>query len=276
MSGDVSHAYEEALEASLAVREAARDPIVGLILGSGLGAFVRELEDAAVVPYGDIPNFPRVRAEGHAGELRFGHVGGVRVAVLSGRVHFYEGHGLDRVTLGARTLALLGVKALIVTNAAGGIRDDLDPGTLMLIEDHLNLMGTNPLIGHHDARLGARFPDMSEAYDRAARAALAAAAAERSIELASGVYAALSGPSYETPAEIRMLRTLGADAVGMSTVPEAIVARHMGIEVLGISCITNLAAGVLPRPLNHDEVLETAQRVRGRFLSLLNGIIARI
>jgi purine-nucleoside phosphorylase len=213
---------------------------------------------------------------GHAGKLVVGRIAGRDVAVLSGRVHFYEGHPLTTVTFSTRVLARLGVKTLVLTNAAGGINTSFSPGTLMAIDDHLNFMGSNPLVGLNDDRFGVRFPDMTEVYSSRLRRVADEAAAAAGVALRHGVYVGLHGPSYETPAEIRAFRTLGADAVGMSTVPEAIVARHMSVEVLGISCITNPAAGVLPAPLHHDEVMEVARRVSGQFMSLLEGILGRL
>jgi purine-nucleoside phosphorylase len=249
-------------------------PDVAVVLGSGLGDFADSLQSAVVVPYGDIPHWPMSRVVGHQGRLTMGQASGKWVAALSGRAHSYEGHDLRTVTVPVRVLATLGVKVLILTNAAGGINTRFAPGDLMAIDDHLNLMGSNPLTGPNDERFGVRFPDMSTVYSARLRQLADEAAAAQQLTLQHGIYAGCHGPSYETPAEIRYLRLIGADAVGMSTVPEAIVARHMNVEVLGISCITNLAAGVLPQPLNHDEVLETARRVRGKFVSLLNGIIA--
>jgi purine-nucleoside phosphorylase len=251
-------------------------PDVAIVLGSGLGEFATSLGDAVSCAYGEIPHWPPSAVVGHAGRLVAGTVRGKRVAALSGRAHFYEGHDLRTVTFPTRVLGRLGVPALILTNAAGGINLGFTPGTLMLIEDHVNLMGTNPLVGPNDDRLGPRFPDMTEVYSRRLREVAAEAAGASGVALARGVYAALHGPSYETPAEIRYLRAIGADAVGMSTVPEAIVARHMGLEVLGISCITNLAAGVLPQPLVHDEVMEVARRVRASFCALLEAIVERL
>jgi purine-nucleoside phosphorylase len=213
---------------------------------------------------------------GHEGRLVIGAAGGRRVAALAGRAHFCEGYALATVTFAVRVLGLLGVKQLILTNAAGGVNTRFEPGTLMAIDDHLNLMGSNPLVGPNDERFGPRFPDMTEVYSARLRRIADESAAALNLALAHGTYAACHGPSYETPAEVRYLRLIGADAVGMSTVPEAIVARHMGMEVLGLSCITNLAAGVLPQPLNHDEVLETARRVRHQFIALLNTIVSRI
>jgi purine-nucleoside phosphorylase len=213
---------------------------------------------------------------GHSGRLVIGRVGERRVAALAGRVHAYEGRELSEVVFGARVMGRLGVKQLMLTNAAGGVNTGFTSGGLMVIDDHINLQGANPLVGENDERLGPRFPDMTEVYSKRLRRIVDAAAAAAGVPVTHGVYAALLGPSYETPAEIRYLRTIGADAVGMSTVPEAIAARHMGLEVLGISCISNMAAGVLPEPLNHADVLETTRRVRGAFMALLEGIIERL
>jgi purine-nucleoside phosphorylase len=251
-------------------------PDVAIVLGSGLGDFANRLRDAVSIPYGELPHWPASNVIGHEGRLVLGMLAGKRVAALSGRVHYYEGHDLRTVTFATRVIGRLGVKTLILTNAAGGINVALTPGTLMIIEDHINLLGSNPLIGPNDDRFGPRFPDMSEVYSKRLRTLAADVAAAQGQTVGRGVYVALHGPSYETPAEIRFLRTIGADAVGMSTVPEAIVARHMGLEVLGLSCISNAAAGVLPQPLNHDEVMEVARRVRDVFARLLEGIIARV
>ena len=251
-------------------------PAVAIVLGSGLGAFTRAMTDAVTCAYADVPHWPASAVIGHAGQLVTGTIGGRRVTALSGRAHVYEGHDLRTVTFGVRALAAYGVKTLILTNAAGGINVAFEPGTLMLIDDHINLMGSNPLIGPNDERFGARFPDMTEVYSTRLRRIVHEAAASVGQRVANGVYVAVHGPSYETPAEIRFFRTIGADAVGMSTVPEAIVARHMGLEVLGISCITNAAAGVLPRPLVHDEVMEVAARVRSQFAALLEATIERL
>lgn len=250
-------------------------PDTAIVLGSGLGDFADTLLDAIATPYGDIPHWPASRVVGHAGRLVVGSVAGKRVAALSGRVHFYEGHDLATVVFPVRVMARLGVKRVILTNAAGGINTGFAQGALMVIDDHINLLGSNPLVGPNDDRFGPRFPDMSEVYSRRLRGVADDAARERKVPVAHGIYVALHGPSYETPAEIRYLRAIGADAVGMSTVPEAIAARHMGLEVLGISCITNMAAGVLPQPLVHEEVMETARRVRGSFIALLEGIVER-
>jgi purine-nucleoside phosphorylase len=251
-------------------------PSVAIVLGSGLGAFGESLADRTVIPYGDIPHWPASRVVGHAGKLVVGTAAGRRVLALSGRAHFYEGHDLRTVTFGVRALGLLGVKVLMLTNAAGGINTKFGSGALMVIDDHINLLGTNPLIGPNDDRFGRRFPDMSEIYSRRLRAKADQAAAAIGLPIEHGVYIAVTGPSYETPAEIRAFRTLGADAVGMSTVPEAIVAQHMGIEVLGISCISNMAAGILPQVLTEEEVIETTGRVRALFIALLEGILERL
>jgi purine-nucleoside phosphorylase len=265
-------------EAAAAVRDrtGAGVPDVAIVLGSGLGDFAGRLSDAVSLPYGDLPHWPAAKVIGHEGRLVIGSLGSRRVAALSGRAHFYEGHDLRTVSFATRVMGRLGVKALVLTNAAGGINVQLTPGMLMLIDDHINLLGSNPLVGANEEAFGPRFPDMSEVYSRRLRGVADAVAREQGLRVGHGVYVAVHGPSYETPAEIRFLRAIGADAVGMSTVPEAIAARHMGVEVLGISCITNAAAGVLPQPLNHDEVMEVARRVRGMFASLLEGIIARI
>lgn len=250
---------------------------VGLVLGSGLGAFGDALAAGGdALPYGEIPGFPTSAVAGHKGRLVAGDLGGVRVVVLQGRVHAYEGWAPDDIVFGVRTLALLGVRAVVLTNAAGGLNPAFSPGDLMVLSDHLNLMGWNPLTGPNDERLGPRFPDMTAAYDPALADAIGAAGERLGQTLRRGVYAGLPGPSYETPAEIRMLRTLGADAVGMSTVPECIALRHMGVAVAGISCITNLAAGLAPEPLSHDEVQETGARVARDFAALLSAAIPLI
>jgi purine-nucleoside phosphorylase len=269
--------YERVAEAAAAIRaRTGASPETAIVLGSGLGDFADTLRDAVATSYPDIPHWPDSRVVGHSGRLVIGTVAGKRVAALAGRVHFYEGYDLDTVVFATRVMAVLGVKQVILTNAAGGINTGFAQGALMIIDDHLNLLGTNPLIGPNDERLGPRFPDMSEVYSLRLRQIADAAAAATRVPVAHGVYAAVHGPSYETPAEIRYLRAIGADAVGMSTVPEAIAARHMNVDVLGISCITNMAAGVLPGKLNHEEVLETARRVRGSFIALLGGIIERL
>lgn len=262
--------YARAEQAAQTIRaRVSQSPRIAVVLGSGLGDFADEFQDAAAIPYAEIPGFRTSTAQGHAGRLVAGTVARVPVLAMQGRVHFYEGYSLEEVTFPVRTFALMGIKTLILTNAAGGIAGGLSQGALMLISDHLNLMGVNPLRGPNDDRLGARFPDMTEVYSRQLQERAVAEAAAMGIDLRRGVYAALTGPSYETPAEIRMLRGLGADAVGMSTVPEAIVARHMGMQVLGISCITNMAAGVSDQLINHDEVMETGRLVRDTFARLL-------
>ena len=248
-------------------------PVVGLVLGSGLGAYADTFERRTVVPFDQLPHFPRSTVTGHSGNLVLGRAEGVAVAALQGRVHFYEGYSISQVVYPVRVLGRLGVRRLVVTNAAGGIDPAFRPGDLMLVTDHLNLMGTNPLIGPNLDELGVRFPDMSEAYDPRMREVALGVAGRLGIALRQGVYAGLTGPSYETPAEIRMLRGLGASAVGMSTVPEVIAANHMGIRVLGISCITNMAAGILPQKLTHQEVMDTTGRVRETFIALLGGIL---
>jgi purine-nucleoside phosphorylase len=268
--------YSRAEEAATHLRGAGLAPQVAIVLGSGLGDFTTRLSNAVTVPYGDIPHWPASRVMGHAGHLVSGTLAGRKVAVLSGRVHLYEGHDAATVAFATRVMGLVDVKVLILTNAAGGINTAFSAGALMVIDDHINFMGDNPLVGPNDDRFGLRFPDMTEVYSRRLRGLADAAAKAQGLAIAHGVYLALRGPSYETPAEIRCFRTMGADAVGMSTVPEAIAARHMGIEVLGVSCITNMAAGILPQPLHHDEVMETARRVRGEFGALLEGTVGRI
>lgn len=268
--------FEEVERAAGWIRERAGGaPEIAVVLGSGLGAFIEKLEGAWVAPYTDIPGWPGTAVAGHAGQLGIGTIAGRRVAVLSGRVHIYEGHDLDRVAFATRVMIHLGARMLILTNAAGGINPAFDKGALMVIDDHINFLGRNPLTGPNDDRFGVRFPDMSEVYSPRLRAIADDVANERGVPLQHGVYIAVPGPSYETPAEIRAFRTLGADAVGMSTVPEAIAARHMGVEVLAISCITNMAAGILPETLNHEDVFAIANRVRASFTSLLEGIVAR-
>ena len=268
--------YAQVQEAVEFIKARAPQPDVAVVLGSGLGDFASRLGDATVLPYGDLPHWPASNVVGHDGRLVVGSLGGRSVAALSGRAHFYEGHDLRTVTFATRVVASLGIRAMILTNAAGAINTSLEPGTLMIMDDHINFLGSNPLVGANEDRWGARFPDMTGIYSTRLRGIADAVAKEQTLPIGHGVYIAVHGPSYETPAEIRAFRTLGADAVGMSTVPEAIVARHMGVEVLGISCISNAAAGVLPQPLNHAEVMEVARRVRGVFGSLLEGIIARL
>lgn len=273
----MSAIYQQVQQAAAAIREAIapRTPTIGVVLGSGLGPFADQLDNAAAVPYAEIPGFAVSTVKGHAGRLVAGESDGVQVCALQGRVHCYEGLPLDQIVLPVRALVAAGCKTLVLTNAAGGIRDDLEPGDLVLMRDHINMQGQNPLTGPNDERLGPRFPDMSDAYDSELRGVALAAARELDIPLAEGVYAALLGPSYETPAEIRMLRAVGADLAGMSTVPEVIAAHHMGAKIIGISCVTNLAAG-LGGALSHDEVKETAERVRARFTSLLAAVIGKL
>jgi purine-nucleoside phosphorylase len=271
--------YERAEHAARFIRSrltAAAEGRVALVLGSGLGAFADALEDAESLDYAEIPGFARPTVEGHAGRLVVGRTGGATVAAMQGRFHFYEGYTLEEVTFPVRVLGLLGVKGLVLTNAAGGLNNSFEQGSLVVISDHLNLLGANPLLGKNDERFGPRFPDMSEVYDREYQEVAVCEAHAMGVELRRGIYAALAGPSYETPAEIRMLRLLGADAVGMSTVPEAIVARQMSLRVLGISCITNMAAGVLDKPINHEEVIETGERVRETFAELLRRVIPKL
>jgi purine-nucleoside phosphorylase len=251
-------------------------PTIGLVLGSGLGVLAEEIEDATVIPYGEIPHFTTSTVVGHKGQLVIGNLQGKCVIAMQGRFHYYEGHGLDAVTFPIRVMKAMGVETIIVTNAAGGINTDFASGNLMIIKDHINFTFRNPLIGPNDETLGVRFPDMSEAYSRDLRDLAKEVARDLGVEVREGIYLGLIGPSYETPAEIRMFRTLGADAVGMSTVPEVIVARHMGMNVLGISCISNMAAGILPQPLSHEEVMETTERVKNQFLALVKGVLARM
>lgn len=273
----VSSYYDEVQGAAALVRsKSSAIPGTAVVLGSGLGGFASSLDRSTSIPYGEIPHWPGTNVVGHEGRLVLGEVAGRPIAALSGRAHFYEGHDLRTVTFATRVLGALGVKTLILTNAAGGINTAFIPGDLMVIDDHINLLGASPLAGPNDERFGVRFPDLTNVYSPRLRRLADDTAAAQGLALRHGVYVACHGPSYETPAEVRYLRTIGADAVGMSTVPEAIVARHMGIDVLGISCITNFAAGVLPQPLNHDEVLETAKRVRETFITLLQGVIAGI
>jgi purine-nucleoside phosphorylase len=269
--------YERAEHAARTIRaKLTIEPRIAIVLGSGLGGFADDFEDAVRIPYEEIPGFPRSTAEGHAGRLVAGNVDSVPVLAMQGRVHYYEGYLLEEVTFPIRTFKLLGIKTLVLTNASGGINVQLTQGGLMVITDHLNLMGDNPLRGPNDERFGPRFPDMSAVYSPALQELVVEEAKAIGVEVRRGIYGGLSGPSYETPAEIHLLRTLGADAVGMSTVPEAIVARHMDMEVLGISCITNMAAGISDEPINHAEVMATGDRVRGTFTQLLRRVVGRI
>ncbi|HYW70988.1 MAG TPA: purine-nucleoside phosphorylase [Pyrinomonadaceae bacterium] len=269
--------YDRAQHAAEQIRSRINTaPTVAVVLGSGLGGFADELAGATAIPYKEIHGFAQATVAGHAGKLVIGQAGNVSIAAMQGRFHFYEGYSLDEVTLPVRVLKMLGVQTLILTNAAGSLNTELTPGSLMLISDHINLMGANPLIGPNDDRFGPRFPDLTATYDPDLQNLVIEEAKAMNIDLRRGVYAALSGPSYETPAEIHMVRTLGADAVGMSTVPEAIVARHMGVRIIGISCITNLAAGVSNRPIDHSHVMEVGLRVRGQFTELLRNVIAKV
>lgn len=249
---------------------------VAVVLGSGLGSYAATLPDAVEIPYEELPEFPIPKVEGHAGSLFSVTVGGGSALVFSGRVHFYEGWPIDRVVFGVRAAIVAGARRVLLTNAAGGVGDGLSPGDLVLLSDHINLTGANPLNGPNDPRLGPRFPDMSEVYSVALREQALEAAAAAGVDVKKGVYAWFTGPSYETPAEIRMARTIGADLVGMSTVPEAIAARHMGADVLGISLVTNLAAGISDMPLSHEEVTETADQAREKFTGLLDALLPRL
>jgi purine-nucleoside phosphorylase len=272
----VASAFEQIDETAVLVRRRVGSaPDIAVTLGSGLGDFAATLRDSVSIDYAELPHWPDSTVVGHAGRLVVGHLRGKRVAALSGRVHVYEGHSPHMVAFPTRVMGRLGVSAIILTNAAGGINTSFTPGDLMVIDDHINLLG-NPLVGPNDDRLGPRFPDMTDLYSSRLRRIADEAAGATGIAIAHGVYAAILGPSYETAAEIRFLRTIGADAVGMSTVPEAIAARHMGVEVLGISCITNMAAGVLHEPLVHDDVITIARRASGPFAALLGAIIERI
>lgn len=269
--------YERAEHANRIIRSRTTvEPRIAVVLGSGLGGFADDFDEAVAIPYEDIPGFVRSTAQGHAGRLVIGKVDSVPVLAMQGRVHYYEGYSLEEVTFPVRAFGLLGIKTLILTNAAGGINVQLTQGALMVISDHLNLMGVNPLRGPNDERFGPRFPDMSTVYSPELQELVVEEAKAINVEVRRGIYGALPGPSYETPAEIHLLRNLGADAVGMSTVPEAIVARHMGLEVLGISCITNMAAGISDEPINHEEVMATGDRVRATFTELLQRVIGAI
>jgi purine-nucleoside phosphorylase len=269
--------YERAEHAARVIRARTKlEPRIALVLGSGLGGFADDFEEAVGIPYEEIPGFMRSTAEGHLGRLVIGKVDTAPVVAMQGRVHYYEGYSLEEVTFPIRTFKLLGVKTLILTNASGGINVQLNQGALMVISDHLNLMGDNPLRGRNDERFGPRFPDMTAVYSRELQELVIEEANAIGVEVRRGIYGALSGPSYETPAEIHLLRNLGADAVGMSTVPESIVARHMDLEVLGISCITNMAAGISDEPINHEEVMATGDRVRDTFAQLLRRVVSRV
>jgi purine-nucleoside phosphorylase len=262
--------------AHLILQRTQLQPKIGLVLGSGLGAFADSLTDMTRVPYAEIPSFPQSTAIGHAGRLVIGNAGQVPVAAMQGRVHQYEGYSAQQVAFPIRVFGRMGIESVILTNAAGGINLSYSQGALVLIRDHINLQGTNPLVGPNDDRFGLRFPDMTHAYSRAFREIAREEAAKLKIMLHEGVYAALLGPSYETPAEIEYLRRTGADLVGMSTVAEVITARHMGLHVLAISCVTNMAAGILDKPLSHAEVMETGERVRSTFEALLKAVLPRV
>jgi purine-nucleoside phosphorylase len=262
--------------AQLILSRTALRPKIGLVLGSGLGAFADSLTDAARVPYAEIPAFPQSTAIGHAGRMVVGKSGAVAVAAMQGRVHLYEGYSAQEITFPIRVFARMGIRAVILTNAAGGIDRNYSQGALVLIHDHINLQGTNPLVGANDDRFGPRFPDMTHAYAKEYRDIARAEGEKLNIALHEGVYAALLGPSYETPAEIEYLRRIGADLVGMSTVAEVIAARHMGMRVLAISCVTNMAAGILDQPLSHAEVMETGERVKSTFEALLRSVLPRV
>lgn len=249
---------------------------IGIVLGSGLGGFADDLPDATRIPYAQIPFFPRSTAVGHAGQMVFGVAGGVPIAAMQGRVHLYEGYAAEQVAFPVRVLGRTGIRALILTNAAGGINLKYQQGALVVMSDHINLQGHNPLVGENDDCFGPRYPDMTQAYYKPYRELALAEARKLKLNVSEGVYAALLGPSYETPAEIRYLRAIGADLVGMSTVAEVIAARHMGLKVLAISCVTNMAAGILDKPINHEEVLETGERVKGAFMALVKAVLPRI
>ncbi|GAA0743401.1 purine-nucleoside phosphorylase [Clostridium oceanicum] len=253
-----------------------KQPEIGAILGSGLGDLANEIEEKTIVKYSDIPNMPVSTVKGHAGQFVFGKLNGKDVVMMQGRVHYYEGNKMQDVVLPLHIMRSLGVSKIIVTNAAGGVNENFEPGDLMIINDHINFAFDNPLMGKNNDEIGPRFPDMSEAYNKDLIKLAENEASKLDIRVKKGVYAMMTGPTYETPAEIRMLRVLGADAVGMSTVPEVIAANHAGIKVLGISCITNMAAGILAQPLNHKEVIETSNKVRSKFISLVRSIIKEI
>ncbi|MGL5124046.1 MAG: purine-nucleoside phosphorylase [Fusobacteriaceae bacterium] len=251
-------------------------PEIGMILGSGLGSVANDIEEAIVIPYSDIPNFPISNVVGHAGNLVIGKLQGKIVFALQGRVHFYEGHSMLYITFPVRVMALLGIKKLLVTNACGGVNETYLPGTLMVIKDHINLMGTSPLIGKNYDEFGVRFPDMTYTYSKKYRALVLELGKELKTPIREGIYAGFTGPTYETPAEVKFARIIGADAVGMSTVPEAIVANHAGMEILGIGCITNMASGVLDQKLDHSEVIETAAMVHEDFVKLIKLVLPKM
>ncbi|HWX38982.1 MAG TPA: purine-nucleoside phosphorylase [Candidatus Sulfotelmatobacter sp.] len=262
--------------AKFILRKTKLRPRIGLVLGSGLGAFANEIPGAARIEYGSIPNFPRSTAIGHAGRMVIGNVADVPVAVMQGRVHFYEGYSMRDVIFPMRVMSRMGIRAVLLTNAAGGISTNFKQGCLVVLRDHINLQGTNPLIGPNDENFGERFPDMTSVYWKPYQAVALREGKRLGIEMFEGIYAALTGPSYETPAEIRYLRGIGADLIGMSTVPEVIAAAHLGIRVLGISCVTNMAAGILDQPITSEEVMETGERVKADFVALLRAVIPRM
>lgn len=268
------HQTKDILEAKAFIEaRTGQKPEVGLVLGSGLGVMADQIENAVVIPYNEIPHFTRSSAEGHANQLVIGHLAGVTVAAMKGRFHFYEGFSLDEVTFPIRVMKALSIETVILTNAAGAVNTEFSPGDLMLITDHINLTGRNPLIGPNNDELGPRFPDSSQIYTKELQKVALEVAERLDIPLKQGVYTWWTGPSYETPAEVRMIRILGGDACGMSTVPESIVASHSGIKVLGISCLTNMAAGILKTPLSHDEVIAVANKAKDQFIQLIKGIL---
>lgn len=268
--------FSKARDAATYIKEKGVEKVeVGLILGSGLGVLADEIENRTVIPYEEIPSFPVSTVEGHAGQLVYGTLGGKQVLALQGRFHYYEGYEMNEVTFPVRVMSMLGTESLIVTNAAGGVNLEFTPGDLMLITDHINLFGTNPLIGPNDDKYGPRFPDLTEAYDAEYQKLVKEVAADLNLSLREGVYLGMTGPTYETPAEVRMVRTLGGDAVGMSTVPEVIVARHAGIRVVGISCISNLAAG-MGEKLDHEDVIEVTSKIRSSFKELIVNVLKNI
>lgn len=269
--------YDKIVESSVYIKSKTNIvPQIGLILGSGLGVLADEIENPVIISYDEIPNFPVSTVEGHKGQLVIGQLQGKNVVAMQGRFHYYEGYAMQDTTFPVRVMKALGIETVFVTNAAGGANKEFKPGDLMIITDHINLGGYNPLIGPNDNRLGVRFPDMSTAYTPKYIEVARQFAKELEIDIKEGVYAFFTGPTYETPAEVRMARVLGADAVGMSTVPEVIVASHSNLEVVGISCITNMAAGILDQPLNHEEVIETTQKVKEQFLNLVKKIVSEI
>ena len=275
--GIMMHNMEDIIETrDFIMSKTDHHPVIGMILGSGLGTLADDIKNPIKIPYSEIPHFAKSEAIGHANELVIGELNGKIVAAMKGRFHYYEGYSLDEVTFPVRVMKALGIEKVIITNACGAVNTSFNPGDLMLITDHINLVATNPLIGPNNEKLGTRFPDLSDVYNKELRSIATKVAEEQNIQLQQGVYAWWSGPAYETPAEIRMIRTLGADAVGMSTVPEAIVATHGGMKVLGISCLTNMACGILDQPLNHEEVIDVAGKVRAKFVGLVKGILEEI